>query len=100
MAPDAMGPTLDSTFAISEGALFRDLDGEAVILDPEAGTYYGLNAVGTRIWRLIEQHGRLRPVFEQLCLEYDAAPDVLERDMLDLVRGLADAGLGRVHDSP
>ena len=93
-----MTPTLESTFVISEAALFRDLDGEAVILDPEAGTYYGLNAVGTRIWQLVQQHGQLRSVFEQLCLEYEAAPDVLERDLLHLVRELADAGLGRVHE--
>ena len=95
-----MTPTLESTFVISESALFRDLDGEAVILDPEAGTYYGLNAVGTRIWQLVAQHGRLRPVYEQLCVEYEAAPDVLERDLLVLIRGLADAGLGRVRESP
>ena len=90
--------TIESVFVIREGALFRDLDGEAVILDLDAGTYYGLNAVGTRIWQLILREGRLRSVLDHLCTEYDAPAEVLERDLLDLVRGLAEAGLGEVQE--
>jgi hypothetical protein len=88
--------TLESRFVISKEALFRDLDGEAVILNLDAGTYYGLNAVGTRMWQLLERHGQLRPVFEALCREYEAAPDDLERDLIELVARLAEVGLGRV----
>lgn len=92
-----MGPiSLDNTFILSRDAVFRDLDGEAVILDLDGGLYFGLNAVGTRMWQLIEQHGRLRVVFEELCHEYDVAPDVLERDLLGLVGRLAEARLGEV----
>jgi hypothetical protein len=85
--------SLENTFILSKDAMFRDLHGEAVILDLGSGTYFGLNAVGTRIWQLIEQHGRLEAVLEELCREYDAAPDQLERDLLELVERLADAGL-------
>jgi hypothetical protein len=88
--------TLENTFVLSKDAMFRDLDGEAVILELGSGTYSGLNAVGTRIWHLIQQHGRLKTVFEELCREYDAAPDVLEKDLLELVARLAEARLGEV----
>ena len=88
--------TLESRFIISKEALFRDLDGEAVILNLDAGTYYGLNAVGTRMWQLLERHGRLKPVFEELCREYDVAPNDLERDLIALVGRLAEVGLGRI----
>jgi coenzyme PQQ synthesis protein D (PqqD) len=88
--------SLQNTFVLSKDAVFRDLDGEAVILDLDAGTYFGLNAVGTRIWQLIERHGRLQTVFDDLCQEYDAAPDMLERDLLALVGRLAEARLGEV----
>jgi len=88
--------TLDSRFIISREALFRDLDGEAVILDLDAGTYFGLNAVGARMWQLLERHGQLRAVFEELRDEYEVAPDDLERDLLALVARLAEVGLGRV----
>jgi len=88
--------TLDSSVIFSRDAVFRDLDGEAVILDLHSGTYFGLNEVGCRIWQLIEQHGRLRPVLETLCEEYEAAPDVLEQDLMALVSKLAASGLGEV----
>ena len=41
--------SLDSTITVGKNAVFRDLDGEAVILDLESGTYFGLNDVGTRM---------------------------------------------------
>ena len=88
--------SLANTFIPSKAAVFRDLDGEAVILDLDSGTYFGLNAVGTRIWQLMERDGRLTAVLDDLRTEYDAAPDVLERDLLDLVARLVDARLGEV----
>ena len=88
--------SLDHSFVISKDAVFRDLDGEGVILDLNAGTYFGLNAVGARIWQLVAQHGGVRAVFDDLCREYDAAPDVLERDLLQLLTELQQSGLGEV----
>lgn len=88
--------SLDHTFTLSKDAVFRDLDGEAVILDLGSGTYFGLNAVGARMWQLIEQHSGLRTVFDHLCREYDAEPYVLERDLIALVSRLEQARLGEV----
>lgn len=88
--------SLEDTFVISKDAVFRDLSGEAVILDLNAGTYFGLNEVGTRIWQLIAEKGNLRAVFETLSAEYDAAPEALERDLLALVSRLIEARLGHV----
>jgi hypothetical protein len=85
--------SLDRAFVRSKDVMFRDLDGEAVILNLDTGTYFGLNAVGTRIWGLIEQHGRLDAVLDELCREYDATPAQLEKDLLELVERLEDARL-------
>ncbi len=80
--------SLDQHVRISEDAIFRELDGEAVILQLESGTYFGLDVVGTRLWQLIDQHARLRPVFEAAVEEFDVEPAVLERDLLQLVADL------------
>jgi hypothetical protein len=88
--------SLENTFTLSKNALIRELNGEAVILDLDSGTYFGLNAVGTRIWQLIERHGRLKDVFDELCREYDATTDELEQDLLALVARLAEAHLGEL----
>ena len=93
---DMRSASLENTFTLSKDALFRDVGGEAVILDLASGTYFGLNAVGTRIWQLIEQHGRLAAVLDELCREYDAAPEKLETDLIGLVSRLAEARLGEV----
>jgi hypothetical protein len=81
--------SLDNRVAIHQDAVFRELDGEAVILQLEAGMYYGLDPVGTRLWQLIEAHGQLRPVLDAALQEFDVASDVLERDLIELVSGLA-----------
>jgi Coenzyme PQQ synthesis protein D (PqqD) len=85
--------SLDSRVAIHEDAVFRELDGEAVILQLDAGMYFGLDSVGTRLWQLIAAHGSLRSVFEAAVTEFEVAPDVLEQDLLDLVSTLAEKRL-------
>ena len=85
--------TLASSLRVGEDVVFRELDGEAVILNLASGAYFGLDQVGTRIWQLIEQHGGLRDVLARLREEYDAAPDVLEHDLVDLATQLAAKGL-------
>jgi hypothetical protein len=85
--------SLDNRVTIHQDAVFRELDGEAVILQLEAGMYYGLDPVGTRLWQLIEAHGQLRPVLDAALQEFDVASDVLERDLIELVSGLAEKHL-------
>lgn len=85
--------SLDSQVRVSDDAIFRELDGEAVILQLEAGVYFGLDPVGTRLWQLIEEHGSLRPVVDAALSEFDVERGDLERDLLDLVRVLADKQL-------
>lgn len=85
--------SLDSRVAIHADAVFRELDGEAVILQLDEGMYFGLDPVGTRLWQLIEAHGTLRPVLEAALTEFDVTPDVLEHDLLDLVSTLAEKRL-------
>ena len=70
--------SLDSSVEISDDAIFREMDGEAVILNLESGTYFGLDPVGTRIWQLLEQDGSLRVVFGRMRQEFDVEPEVLE----------------------
>ncbi|MBI4270368.1 MAG: PqqD family protein [Candidatus Rokubacteria bacterium] len=89
-------PTLAAVVQISPDVVFRELDGGMVILNLAGGTYYGLDEVGTRAWTLIRDGGALGPVFEALQSEYDVAPSVLERDLLDLVGRLCEKGLASV----
>jgi len=77
----------------NDNVVFRELEGEAVILNLETGTYFGLNEVGTRIWALIQEHRSLGRVFEAMRAEYGVSPDVLKSDLLRLVEELRAKGL-------
>ncbi len=85
--------TLAAVVTINPDVAFRELDGELVILNLETGTYFGLDEVGARAWRLIGDHGSLGDVFEALRSEYQVAPPVLEHDLLELVDQLCAKGL-------
>jgi hypothetical protein len=88
-----MALVLDSTVSPSDDAVFRELEGESVLLNLETGMYYGLDAVGTRAWQLAAADGSLRAVRDALAEEYDAEPAVIERDLLALAEALIGKGL-------
>lgn len=75
---------LEAKFTIPAGVVARQLTGEAVILDVESGTYFGLNEVGARIWQLIEEGAVLKTVCETLLDEFEVSRDQLERDVVAL----------------
>ena len=88
-----MPVALDSTVSPSDDAVFRELEGESVLLNLETGMYYGLDAVGTRAWQLAAADGSLRAVRDALVEEYEAEPAVIERDLIALADALIGKGL-------
>ena len=93
MRPNPGDLTLEDSVVLSEDVVMRELEGEAVLLDLQTSTYFGLDAVGTRIWQLLGTSSSLRKVFEVVLQEYDVEPEILERDLLDLTRQLCAKGL-------
>ena len=91
-----MTGTLDKSVRIPDDVVFRELQGEAVILSLESSTYFGLDPIGTRIWQLCETHGSLRAVFDAMHDEFDASDDVLQADLLAFVDELSANGLLKV----
>jgi hypothetical protein len=70
-----------------------DLGGEVAILDLKAGVYYGLDAVGARIWSLIQEPRTVNEIRNILLEEYEVEPERCERDLLVLLQRLANEGL-------
>ena len=84
---------------VPEQVLFRDLAGEAVLLELASGRYYGLNETGTRMWSLLVEHGRVEEVLHDLLQEYDAPPERLREELLLFVETLASRRLLDLHES-
>ena len=81
---------------ISEEALSQEVNGETVILDLKSESYFGLDAVGTRIWQLLQDHGDVQKTFEIMLEEYDVDAEQLEMDINGLVEKLVASGLVKI----
>ena len=77
----------------SPDVIFRDLEGEAVLLDLASGRYFGLNPVATRIWVQLNDGTSVDGVIAAIIEEFDGDPDEIARDVAALVEELASRGL-------
>ena len=68
--------------------LFRELDGEAVLLEVSSGRYFGLDEVATRIWCLLREHDSVDRIVDRLLEEYEVDEARLRRDVDEFVEQL------------
>ena len=88
--------TGDSIVVVSSGQMAADVAGETVVLGLTSGRYYGLDAVGARVWQLLQSPTTFGDVCRAIVLEYDVEPDRCEADLRALLQKLLDAGLAEV----
>lgn len=88
-----MGETTSRSVVPSAQVLFREIQGEGILLHLESGKYFGLNDVGTRIWELIVEHHSFHIVLECLEREYEVDAAELHADLLRLADDLSRNGL-------
>ena|SRR5262250_1127821 len=69
------------------------LGAETAILNMKNSVYYGIDAVGTRVWSLLQQPRSVREVCEAMLDEYDVDRDRIERDVLALLAEMKGEGL-------
>ena len=58
-----------------------DLSGEAVILQLQDGMYYGLNHLGTSIWKCIQTPKTITEVRDAILEEYEVTAERCEADL-------------------
>ena len=79
--------------ALPEHVMSRRLGEECVMLDLDSGTYYGLDAVGARVWQLLGEGRSVAEACAAIVAEYDAPREAVEADVARLVKELAANGL-------
>ena len=67
---------------------FSYIDGEVVMLSLRNGEYYGLDAVGTRIWELLEQPVRFSFLIDNLMEEFEVERGICEKDTREYLETL------------
>jgi len=91
--------TLESRVSPGSDVLFKDVGGEAVVLNLGTGKYYGLDEVGARMWMLLNEKKQVKEVYHTLVKEFEVSTDQLEHDLLSLVNQLANNGLLQVDET-
>ena len=91
--------SLESTITILPDVLFRDVDGEAVILNLRDGKYYGLDPIGTRMWIVLAEQKQVRAAHCILLEEYAVSAEQLEQDLVQFVDKMAGHELMQVHET-
>lgn len=68
--------------------LWRELDDEAILLDPQAGCSYNLNPVGTLIWKLLDGQHSTADIVAAICEAYEVEPEQASQDVQQLLDNL------------
>ena len=79
---------MTSKFTILPQVVARQVGDETVILNVATGTYFGLDPVGTRIWKLLEQGETLAGIRDAMLQDYEVSREKLESDLLALTKDL------------
>lgn len=85
--------TLPETFATNASAATAEIDGQLVALDVKAGVCFGLNAVATDIWKLLDGRRSVTDICDALIGIYEIDRETCEDQTRALLRELVDAGL-------
>ena len=83
--PGHVRPARDVIAAQSEGI--------SVLLDLRRDIYFGLDEVGTLVWREIEAGGTAAGAAQRICAEFDATEDIARRDAEQFIAELTARGL-------
>lgn len=71
----------------------QEVDGEMVLLDMNSENYFGLDAVASDIWQLLQEGRTLQETEDALLEMYDVEPEQLRSDLKAFVGKLVESKL-------
>ena len=84
---------LDSVVSAAADQVSCALEGESAVLNLKTGVYYGLDDIGTSVWRLLNEPRRVDELVDALLGEYEVDREECQRDVIALLGELAVRGL-------
>jgi dynactin complex subunit len=89
-----MNIDLLQTFKLSHNQVSSSLDNETIILNHDAGVYYGLDEVGTLIWEQLQQKpATVEELKKAVLAEFEIDETTCENDIKTLLKELMDEKL-------
>ena len=78
-----------------DSVICAELDGEMVLLNINSGVYFGLDEIGSDIWKLLTDGADADAIVAALLENYDVERDELQGDVAAFIRQLTAKGLLR-----
>ena len=83
---------------VPEHVVARGFGEETVALNLSSGKYHGLNGAAALMFERLREAQAVGDVVDPLATEFGQPREVIERDLLTLVRGLEERGLVELDD--
>lgn len=85
--------TPETVLRRGDDVLASDVGDDVVMMDLEKGAYYGLQAVGARVWSCLEQPVAVKTICARLMGEYEVDETSCFRDVTGFLDQLLEEGL-------
>lgn len=82
----------------TEGIMTAPVDTEIVLLNMKGNNYISLDAIGRRIWELLETPASVADLCRQLGTEFEGTDEEIAADVVSFLTELEQEGLVRVVD--
>src|SRR5262249_22710807 len=79
----------------SPSVLTAEVDGEVVMMSIEQGRYFGLDDIGSDIWKRLETPRSLAELIDRLASDYDADRATIAADVRELLGRMAEQDVVR-----
>lgn len=73
--------------------VWREIDGEVVIISPDNKAIHTLNDAGSRIWTLINGDSDVNTITAILCREFDEKEEDIKKDIYEYLNNLKQLNL-------
>ena len=90
----------DKFINFSPTLFIQSIDNEIVLLDMESEAYFGLDEMGSIIWKLMEEKNYLFDIFIELSNRYDISKEELEKELSTFINKLIDLKIISLSSSP
>ena len=91
-----MNDLFNKKITVPAGVLRRELSGESVILNLQTESYFGLDEVGSEMWKALTASPSIELAFNALAENYDVDPERLRLDLDAYIQKLVALGLLQV----
>lgn len=88
--------SLPARYRVSQSVLARIVGSETILFDLQSSSYYSLNEVGGRFWKMVQEEKSVEQILSDLVGEFEVERQTLEVDISALASELQKLGLLQV----